>query len=60
MFRKYIVDYIITWQDSRNDLERKTQELIKMGWQPTGDVFRDDERHYCLQFVKYGRLKDVY
>lgn len=60
MFRKQIVDYIICWRDSRNDLEQKAQELIKMGWQPTGDVFRDDEKHYCLQFVKYGRPKYDY
>lgn len=57
MFRKHIIDYIIAWQDSRNDLERKTRELLTMGWQPIGDVFRDDDKHYCLQFVKYGRPK---
>lgn len=50
-----ITNLIIDWQDSRGDLESHARELISLGWQPTGDVFRDDEGHYCLQYVKYGR-----
>lgn len=55
--RKQIVDYTIAWQDTRADLARQAREMITLGWQPTGDVFRDDDNHYCLQFVKYGRLE---